>query len=807
MEHLTVKIKPIAKLKNQVYWRDYRITVLGSRLFRVEKNKDSFCDEATLSVWYRNMPKQKFTAKLEEDEATIQTEECKLIIKKAFKDCRIFMGGKEFPLKNVENLKGTCRTLDNYDGKTHVYEWEGKIAVPYGDSIVLEDGVCARSGVAVLTDDKNLILTEKGIPMNRKSVGIDRYVFAYGDNYLSAVKALYSLTGACPMIPRFALGNWWSRYHPYNEREYLALMDKFIERDVPITVSVIDMDWHYSVDVDQRFGITEQGFNQEKYGYKEGENLGWTGYTWNEELFPDYKRFLKELQSRNLKVSLNLHPAQGVRFWEKDYEKMCEAIGKEATTKEQIEFDITDEKFVKAYFEVLHNPYEEEGVDFWWIDWQQGQSCQIENLDPLWLLNHYHYLDNAKRNANPLILSRYAGIGSHRYPLGFSGDTFMTWKTLKYLPAFTATASNIGYSWWSHDIGGHQKGVKDDELYVRSVQYGVFSPINRLHCMDAEFVHKEPWFYGCKGYAVEEWLRFRHKLIPYLYTASYENYKKGVPLIKPLYYQWKTEKAYEYEDEYLFGENLLVAPITSKTDRSGYAKRKVWLPKGRWTDIFTGDEYILESDQEFFVYRKLEQIPVFAQAGTVLPLSRDKGNGCENPKELEIQVFNGNCQYELYEDGKAGKYFTCFETENVIKEDGKRYQCLKISGKGNKKVLPKARNLTIKFKNITQGEIFVWVDGERSEVKLAYDDCLAMSIEYIARRSYYIEVVYTEKTLLEKVKEKAIRVLAEIESTFENKEESYQKLKNVSNLEEYKTLVNTVKFSKQICEYLQETIH
>ena len=373
-------------------------------------------------------------------------------------------------------------------------------------------------------------------------------------------------------------------------------------------------------------------------------------------------------------------------------------------------------------------------------------------------------------------------------------------------PAFTATASNIGYSWWSHDIGGHQKGVKDDELYVRSVQYGVFSPINRLHCMDAEFVHKEPWFYGPKGYAVEEWLRFRHKLIPYLYTASYENHKKGVPLIKPLYYRWKTDKAYEYEDEYLFGENLLVAPITSKTDRSGYAKRKVWLPKGRWTDIFTGDEYLLERDQEFEVYRRLEQMPVFAKAGTVLPLSRDKGNGCENPKELEIQVFNGNGRYELYEDGKAGKYFTCFETENVIKEEGKAYQRLRIFGKGNKKVLPKDRKFTIKFKNITNGEISVWIDGELSKAQPAYDDCIALSIEYLAGKNYCIEVAYSEKTLLERVKKKAIRVLAEWEESIEYKEEIYKQLTSVSNLEEYKNWVRTVKFPKRTCECLQEII-
>ena len=104
-------------------------------------------------------------------------------------------------------------------------------------------------------------------------------------------------------------------------------------------------------------------------------------------------------------------------------------------------FDPTDPDFLEAYFEELHHPHEDDGVDFWWLDWQQGGVTRIPGLDPLWLLNHFHYLDSGRAGKRPLTFSRYAGIGSHRYPVGFSGDTHMTWESLDFQPSFTATAS------------------------------------------------------------------------------------------------------------------------------------------------------------------------------------------------------------------------------------------------------------------------------------------------------------------------------------------------------------------------------
>ena len=296
-ERLIAKIRPKADERNTVLWKDYRITVLADRLFRLEKSPDrKFRDHATLSVWFRDMPPQEFSVKSGESECAIKTSRVTLIVRAERKNCRILTDGKELPVTNSGNLKGTYRTLDNCDGDLWVYDWVGPDAVPVNKRIELENGVCSKTGVAVIDDGKTLTLGEDGEVKEEVADGTDEYVFCYGHDYRGAVKALYTICGYPPILPAFTLGNWWSRYHAYTDNEYLGLLNKFEEENLPFTVATIDMDWHYSTDVDETFGITEKGLNGDRYG----GNSGWTGYSWNKKLFPDHKDFLqKEELCRN----------------------------------------------------------------------------------------------------------------------------------------------------------------------------------------------------------------------------------------------------------------------------------------------------------------------------------------------------------------------------------------------------------------------------------------------------------------------------------------------------------------------------
>ena len=415
-------------------------------------------------------------------------------------------------------------------------------------------------------------------------------------------------------------------------------MDKFTDKKVPLSVSVIDMDWHKVSEVPSRFGS------------------GWTGYSWNKKLFPNPKNFINELHQRKLKVTLNDHPADGIRAFEDVYPQVAQILDLNTELEEAAKFDFDNPKFREAYFEAVHGPLENEGVDFWWIDWQQG-AISKSGVDPLWLLNHYQYQKAQEKNKNNTILSRYAGPGSHRYPLGFSGDSVISWASLDFQPYFTSTASNIGYTWWSHDIGGHMQGYKDAELSLRWLQFGVFSPINRLHSSKSEFTSKEPWhFDSVIEQSMIEFLQLRHQLIPYLYSANFMTAFKGKALIEPIYYEYPLEEeAYNHRNQYNFGDQLMVAPITKKMNFNlQMGNVEVWFPEGIWYDFFTGQRY--DGNVSLKVYREITEIPVFAKAGAIIPLDKNPLIKEEIPSEIIWKIFPGaDGEYTLLEDDNETK--------------------------------------------------------------------------------------------------------------------------------------------------------
>jgi alpha-glucosidase (family GH31 glycosyl hydrolase) len=359
-----------------------------------------------------------------------------------------------------------------------------------------------------------------------------------------------------------------------------------------------------------------------------------------------------------------------------------------------------------AYFKYLHHPLEDEGVDFWWIDWQSGALNRAEGFDPLWMLNHYHSLDSTRKGKRPLIFSRYAGFGSHRYPVGFSGDTYITWASLEFQPYFTATATNAGYTWWSHDIGGHMRGVKDEELMIRWLQFGVFSPINRLHSSISLFTFKEPWHYGMEAEkAMGIFLRLRHALVPYLYTMSYRCATELKPIIEPLYYSDPEEsQAYTHQNQYWLGSELLIAAITQKTiAQTRRASTDAWLPEGTWTDFFSGLVY--QGGKSIRLWRTVFEAPVFIRGGGIVPLAvgEAKQNSLQNPQGLQILICpSASGSFTLYEDegeGNAWKEGHYAET-HIVFEKQEQGGFLRIHVQGDLSSLPEQRSYVILFRGV-----------------------------------------------------------------------------------------------------------
>ena len=760
--HLIVKTQPNALGDNITFWKDLRITVLSNTLFRIEKDgKKQFCDQATQTVWYRNTPLVKYSVEIDVRNVTICTNRVTLVVKENVMNSIVTVDGKEVILDKVKNLPGAYRSLDCCDGELYRSKQSST-------RIKLDDGVVSKCGVGLYDDTASLLLGEDGKLHERNDDELDLYVFAHGNNFRGALKDLFMISGSVPMIPRYALGNWWSRYHAYSDKGYLHILDKLSKRDLPLTVATIDMDWHWSDTLDANKRITEQGKNDEYHG----GNNGWTGYSWNTDLFPDYRDFLKKVSNRNLKITLNLHPADGIRFFEDMYDKMAVAMGVDPQSEQRIPFDFTSDDFINAYFKILHKPYERDGVQFWWIDWQQGTQSAMPGLDPLWALNHYHTLDNATDHA-PLILSRYSGIGSHRYPLGFSGDTVVSWKSLEFLPYFTAMGTNAGYTWWSHDIGGHMKGIKNDELYMRYVQFGVFSPINRLHCVSSKLVTKEPSVYmNGTGLIAEEYLRLRHRMIPFLYSASYDTHTEGRALIEPMYYVYpQSEEAYKCDGQYMFGDQLIVAPITRAGDSKGFSVKKVWLPSGHWTDIFTGDEYDGNGWTDMVRWR--DNFPVLAKEGGFFVLDeRRHTNSIDNPDDMSVLVFNGNGEYTLHEDTNGSFIHTHF-----VSTFAEGVQCVEWSAQGDLGVVSK-RTYRMEFRNIPNGDVKVYADGKEIAFETDVEDYITVVLENTSPlHEYRIEVVFN-KDLKAYRMSRTLYVLQRLELSHEHKLRLYKAMRN-----------------------------
>ena len=690
-KYLKIDAYPQAGPENMIQGEHYRITVLTKSLVRLEYSPDGiFTDAPTQTVLNRNFPQVPFEVRETPEELEIRTEYFQLNYdKKEFTSHGLscyalgMPGGNRnawrYGVKN-ENLKGTARTLDNVNGACE-----------------LEDGILSLwSGCVALDDSRTLTLREDGWAEPRKKGIQDLYLFAYGHRYLEALKDFYHLCGETPMLPRFALGNWWSRYYKYTEESYMELMERFDQEQIPFSVAVIDMDWHL-VDIDPKYGT------------------GWTGYTWNREFFPDPERFLKKLHDRGMKTTLNLHPADGIRGFEDCYPQMAEAMGLDPEKEEPVNFDIANPDFLEAYLEKTLHPLEEEGVDFWWIDWQQGTNSKMEGLDPLWMLNHYHFLDSARNGKRPMTFSRYAGPGSHRYPVGFSGDTLITWESLDFQPYFTSTASNIGYGWWSHDIGGHMLGYKNDEMEARWYQFGVFSPINRLHSSSSEFNGKEPWRFKKEVHdTMCEFLRLRHRLLPYLYTMNHRAWAEGEPICQPMYYAYPENwDAYGRKNEYFFGSELIAAPVTTaRIENLNVAKTKVWLPEGLWFDFFTDTVYQGGRNQN--MYRSIDQIPVLAKAGAILPMTDEiRAIDTEkNPEELTVRVYPGaDNSFTLYEDDNITEGYRqgiCAVTEMNLNWQEKTFT-IKPSA-GDLTLLPEQRTWKIELHKVTAEEAVVLVN-------------------------------------------------------------------------------------------------
>ncbi len=651
---------PVADPKAVVILGKCRFTVLTPQMIRMEWAADGkFEDHASFVFLNRRLPVPEYRKEMTDNRQhlTIRTNALTLTYTETGDghfthenlSLSLVVDGKPVTWRpgtiDLQNLQGTTRTLDGALGD--------KTREPIGN------GFISRSGWAVEDDSSRPLFDIDDFrfqhgenspwpwvlerpPGERQ----DWYFFGYGHDYRKALGDYVKVAGRIPLPPRFAFGTWWSRYWDYTDQELEGLVRGFHENDTPLDVFVIDMGWHISREQLQAAGDVDQS----------GQSLGWSGYTWNKVLFPDPTQFLDKLHGDGLKVTLNLHPASGIQPWEAHYPEMARAMAIDPATKKYVPFDPTNKTWATSYFNLILHPLEKQGIDFWWLDWQQKLDTKLPGVNNTWWLNYLHFTDQQREGKRPLLFHRWGGLGNHRYQIGFSGDTISVWPSLAFQPWFTATAANVGYAYWSHDIGGHMPGVVDPELFTRWVQFGAFSPILRTHTTKNPDAERRIWAYP-EPYSsiLRTAFQLRLALEPYLYTEARRTFDSGVAFFHPLYYDWPEEdSAYTSKDEYMFGDQMLAAPVVAPGDKvTGLATEQVWLPKGEWIEWPTGKHFTGPTTvQRDF---SIDQTPVYLKAGAMIPMQPPMLHTGEKPVDpLIVNVWPLNpgtsSSYSVYED-------------------------------------------------------------------------------------------------------------------------------------------------------------
>lgn len=720
----TLQNDPVANPAATVVCGNARFTVLTSKMVRMEWAEDGkFEDNATLAIVNRNLPVPEFKKSVSRNAVTIRTADLTLRYKGPGKfteknlsveftmtDAREKKGVKKvkwtLASDDSGNLMGTLRTLDGCKGFSQV---TGK-----GDTY--DKGILSRDGWALVDEsEKHLIVEDDSdwgswVAARPEGERQDFYLFAYGHEYKEALADFTKVAGNIPLPPKYVFGYWWSRYWQYSDFEFVDLAKEIRSHNIPMDVMVIDMDWH-DIWTLQRSDPLRDEF---------GQRIGWTGYTWQKQLFPNPELTLDRLHRMNLKTSLNLHPASGIQPYEDCYEPFVKdylsrtddyhgpknyiyeegdsiiylkttqegRIKKLATpgTKAPVPFRIDQKEWADAYFNSVIHPLEKQGVDFWWLDWQQYKTSEYTlGLSNTFWLNHTFFNDKVRQTKHqglsavrPLIYHRWGGLGSHRYQIGFSGDIYDTWEALQFLPYFTSTSSNVGYGYWGHDIGGHQvlKGTDPykPEIYTRWLQYGVFTPIFKTHSTKSALIERRVWSYDPLYMdPMREAIRLRYNLTPYIYDAARQTYDTGVSMCRPMYYDWaEKDEAYELNEQFMFGDNILATVICSPLDpATGMAERFMWFPEGYdWYDMSTGKIY--KGGQKLTLTYTLNENPWYVKAGAIIPMADENISSLQeksNVLRLFVAPGDGESSYVHYEDdGETQAYSRDFAKTVITKQ-------------------------------------------------------------------------------------------------------------------------------------------
>lgn len=694
-EQFKVGKNSVANPKSVVKGDKYRITVLTERLLRLEYDENGiFEDRATEIVFNRKLDIPKFDVMEDANLLTIVTEYFKLYyIKNAPFKSGTFSSSNNLKVELLENLDPAKPNRFWYYGAPEVKNY-GTPGFEIIDKkkVKLKKGLFSIDGYVTIDDSKSMVIEDDGTLSERKGNGFDIYLFVYLKDFSKCLEDYYKITGFTPLIPRYALGNWWSRNYKYGDKKLNELVNLFHENKIPISTIILNHDWHLR---------------------NAKDNIN-TGFTFNTNIFKNPKETVKLLHDNNIKVGLTINPFEGLTSIDSIYSETIKYIKPDKDGN--IPFNVYDPRIIDVYLKFYIHQLDNLGIDYYFIDFSDKSK-----LHELSILKHYQYYDMMRySNRRPLLYAYNSEVCPHRYSVLYSGKSIVSWDTLKNIPLFNVNSTNSGVTWWSHDIGGFHKGTEDDELYIRFVELGTFSPILKLCSETGKYYKREPWRWDIKTYDIaKDYLQLRHRLIPYTYSEAYRLSRFGIPFLQPLYYS--NPEMYDdplYHNEYYFGSQFFVSPIlNSKDNIMDRVIHKFYIPSGTWYDFITGKKF--PGNHRYVSFFRDQDYPVFVKMGAIIPMADGEDIfSSKPPKNMEIQIFPGQSNnYVMYEDdGETNLYL---KNNYVLTSIDYNYMpnnytviIRALEGKGG--IIPPTRNYKFVFRNTKKAEdVTIYKDYEQ----------------------------------------------------------------------------------------------
>jgi oligosaccharide 4-alpha-D-glucosyltransferase len=572
--------------------------------------------------------------------------------------------GFRFELSEKEKIMGGGQRVLGMDRRGHRMPLYNKAHYGYttesNQMYFSLPAIMSSKGYAIAFDNSangflDIGHTQQNILQFEADAGRTSYIFSAGDDFYQLVENFVSATGKQPLPPRWALGNYASRFGYKTQQQVLDTIDKFIEQDFPVDAVVLDLYW-FGPDIKGHMG-----------------NLNWDLDNW-----PEPEKMIQTLHEKGVNTIMITEPFILSTSSQWDSAVKNQALAKDfAGEVKTFDFyfgntglvDVFDPK-AQAWFWQYYQALNEQGIAGWWGDLGEPEVHPGDSIHKLapeygnrkvtgneihnayghqWANLVYNKQKQARPDERPFIMMRAGFVGSQRYAMvPWTGDVARSWGGLQPQVELALQMSMFGLAYTHSDLGGFAGGdTFDAELYTRWLQYGAFQPVYRPHAQDN--IAPEPVFHDeTTQDIVRKYVKLRYRLLPYNYSLSMRNSMSGIPMMRPLFMDFP-KQSISRTDAYLWGDAFLVAPIVEQ----GQLQKEILFPKGVWFDYWQNTK--LNGQQKHVVEAPLDTLPVFVKAGSFVPTVADIPN-TQNYSSASLRVdYYADLSvpqslYTLYED-------------------------------------------------------------------------------------------------------------------------------------------------------------